>query len=382
MNTIKTAGTLTLLSIASLTIMVGCVIVPGLTSIASHLGVPHAAGWLVTLPSLGVVLFGPMAGRLIQRKGAYSCLTSGLILYGVLGGGGVFLRGVPLFIDRLLLGGATAMIMASGTGLISVFFTGQERLTMIARQGMSIELGGVIFLSIGGMLASRGWQWPFLLYLMAWVFGVMLLLFVPRPQSTEDGDGDKAADGAPGRLGKTMMATYMTAALAMIVFFVGIIFIPGRLGALDLSTSAIGFFMSFISLIAVVSASQMPRCVGKIGSFGTLIFAFCAYAGSHILFYLAASLPVYFAAAVLIGMGFGLSVPLVNHMAIEFSPARVRGRNLAYLSVAIFGGQFMSGFMEFFNDPRLPFLGAFVLSVLAAIALKCMGPSFLAHPHA
>ena len=32
---------------------------------------------------------------------------------------------------------------------------------MIPSQGMLIELGGVIFLFIGGLLATLGWQWPF-----------------------------------------------------------------------------------------------------------------------------------------------------------------------------------------------------------------------------
>ncbi|CDL38810.1 hypothetical protein HMPREF1144_0026 [Klebsiella sp. OBRC7] len=38
---------------------------------------------------------------------------------------------------------------------------------MIPSQGMLIELGGVIFLFIGGLLATLGWQWPFLLHLFA-----------------------------------------------------------------------------------------------------------------------------------------------------------------------------------------------------------------------
>lgn len=37
---------------------------------------------------------------------------------------------------------------------------------MIPSQGMLIELGGVIFLFIGGLLATLGWQWPFLLHLL------------------------------------------------------------------------------------------------------------------------------------------------------------------------------------------------------------------------
>ena len=47
--------------------MVGCVIVPGLPAVAAQLGVGSGGSWLVTLPALGVVLFGPAAARLMER---------------------------------------------------------------------------------------------------------------------------------------------------------------------------------------------------------------------------------------------------------------------------------------------------------------------------
>ena len=162
--------------------MVGCVIVPGLTGISDALGVKGAESWLVTLPSLGVVVFGPLAGRFIEKAGLFMALCLGLFLYGLLGGAGAFLSGYGLvFTDRFLLGGATALVMSAGTGLISVFYNGTARMQMIVRQGMSIELGGVIFLFIGGLLAAVGWRWPFSLYLFAWLMLAMVLVFVPRP---------------------------------------------------------------------------------------------------------------------------------------------------------------------------------------------------------
>lgn len=149
MNEMNKMGAFTLLAVACLTIMVGCVIVPGLTEVAENLGTPSAASWLVTVPSLGVVVFGPLAGKFIDKAGAYKALSWGLFLYGLLGTAGVFLHGlVTVMIDRLLLGGATAIVMSAGTGLISTFYSGRSRLKMIASQGMSIELGGVDLLPV------------------------------------------------------------------------------------------------------------------------------------------------------------------------------------------------------------------------------------------
>jgi MFS family permease len=341
--------------------MVGCVIVPGLPSIAAQLGVEKATGLLVTIPSLGVVLFGPLAGRLIERVGLYKALCIGLFAYGALGFGGVFLHGyVMVFADRLLLGAATAVVMAAGTGLISALYEGRARMTMIARQGMSIELGGVIFLFIGGLLATVGWQWPFVLYLVSWLFLAMLLAFVPKAQEiTQDEAAHPSSQGVP----RALKIVYTAALLSMLAFFTAIIVLPLSLSRIDFTEAQTGYFLSFVSLVAVGAAAMMPKVINKLGEQRTLGFSFMSYAIGHVLFALAPGASLFIVGAVFLGTGFGLSVPLVNHMTIEKSHAQVRGRNLAYLSMAIFSGQFLSAGMEL-----IPGNSAVVFGAAAAVA--------------
>ena len=209
MSKLNPLGGFTLLCVACLTIMVGCVIVPGLPSVSAALGVPHAASWLVTLPSLGVVVFGHPVGVLMKRIGAYKSLVIGLALYGAIGLVGMWLfNPIVLFADRLVLGGATAMVMASGTNLISDFYEGDARLRMIATQGMAIELGGVIFLAIGGILAGIGWQYPFLLYLAAWLFLAMVLVFIPSKVARRPARRRKKQRPQPRRVPGPMSASW------------------------------------------------------------------------------------------------------------------------------------------------------------------------------
>ena len=87
-QSLSALGSHTLLAVATLTIMVGCVIVPGLPAVAAQLGVGSGGSWLVTLPALGVVLFGPAAARLMERAGLRRALMLGLFLYGLLGAAG------------------------------------------------------------------------------------------------------------------------------------------------------------------------------------------------------------------------------------------------------------------------------------------------------
>lgn len=364
MQTPSKLGAFSLLAVACLTIMVGCVIVPALPSIAEHLGTESTAGLLVTIPSLGVVLFGPLAGRFIDKVGLYESVCIGLFLYGLLGVGGAFLSGnVLVFTDRLLLGGATALVMAGGTGLISAFYQGKARLKMIANQGMAIELGGVIFLFLGGLLATAGWRWPFALYMTAWILLAMLLVFVPRPvDEVPDASDEEAHQVVPGALKEVFAA----AIFSMLAFFTAIITLPLKLGAIGLSEAETGYFLAFVSLVAVAAAALMPTVVSRFKEHKTLALAFVSYAAAQALFALAPNLELVVMGGIFMGAGFGFSVPLLNHMTIELSHTQVRGRNLSYLSMAIFSGQFLCSAIELF--PRNSSL-VFVISSVFAIAV-------------
>lgn len=363
-------GVFTLLVIACLTIMVGCVIVPGINDVAKALKVPHGANWLITLPSLGVVLFAPLAGRCIDRLGAWHTLAAGLLLYGLLGAGAVFLQGmVMLFADRLLLGGATAMVMSAGTALIATFWQGEARLKMMAWQGMSIELGGVIFLAIGGVLAEQNWRWPFSLYLCAWLLLLMLWRWVPRVATANtagEGENVPTLENHPAGLRLALFA----ACSAMIIFFTAIIMIPQHFHAAGISPAMTGYFLSFVSLVAVAAASQMPRLLQNLRDAQLLSVAFLCLATAHLLFAFATQPPLFIFGGVMLGCGFGFSIPLVNHMTVDYSSAPLRGKNLARLAMAIFSGQFLAAFMVYIpGDSSRVFSGAAVLSLLGLIGL-------------
>ncbi|MFF7709416.1 MFS transporter [Pseudomonas sp. NPDC007930] len=363
---LPTAGAFVLLAVACLTIMVGCVIVPGLLPIAAALGVPSAAGWLVTLPALGVVLFGPLAAWLISRLGLHRALCLGLLGYGGLGMGGALAHGGWLvFTDRLLLGATTALVMAAGTGLLSAFYEGQARLAMIARQGMAIELGGVAFLFAGGVLAGWGWRWPFVLYASAWVLLLAVWKWVPVPAALP------AEPGEGGPMAPEIKRVLASALLSLLVFFSAVILLPYLLAGQGYSEAQTGVFLAGVSLVAVAGAFIMPAVVRRLGEPGTLVLAFCAYAVAHGLFGVLPGLQ--WLAAVALGLGFGLSVPLVNHLVVALSPAALRGRNLAYLSMAIFSGQCAASLLESLPLPRHVLFGVAALLALATACWLVLG---------
>lgn len=361
---------ITLLAVSSLTIMVGCILLPGLPLIATQLGISSDPGWLITMPSLGVILFGPAAGKLMQKVGAYNALCVGLALYGLIGMAGfLFKDSIFIHVDRLLLGAATAVVMASGTALIAHFYQGQERLQMIAKQGISIEVGGVIFLAVAGLLTAQAWFWPFYLYAIAWLILVMVVLYVPAMTGLEK----TQTDTAEVRVSREQRWVLALALISMLIFFITTITLPVQLHQSGVSETTAGFYLAFISFMAVIGAFFMPKVVERLQEKSTLIAAYSLYGIAQILFAFTNSWFTLILAAVAMGMGFGLSIPLVNHITIELSDSSIRNKQLAYLSMAIFSGQFLSSVLaEMIDDHLALYLCTTFLAFITAITLIAM----------
>lgn len=353
---------------SSLTIMVGSAVTPALPELSHVYGIPlKFSNLLVTMPALGVFIAAFFAGKLIDKKGSYFVCKWGLLFYGILGISGFLMPNAPLLlIDRLLLGFATACVMTSSTGLLSAFYSGKKRLRIIAIQGMAIELGGIIFLSIGGFLAELAWQGPFFIYAIALVAWLMVVGFVPSsvPAAKEESGIDEKNEI------KSVIPVIAITFLAMLVFFSGIVNLPIRLqGTLHLSQSFTGNFLAFVSLVAVITAGIMPKIVKAITPKYTLMLAFISFAVAFFLYHTQESMPMLMLAAVFMGMGFGCTIPLLNNLTVDRSPLKVRGRNLGFYSMATFAGQFSTSFLASSIDISIIFGVVACIATVVAVAI-------------
>lgn len=353
---ISKSGEWSLLLVATLTIMVGAALAPGLTSIADALGVTAYAPFLITLPALGAIIFAPLFGWMIDKFNPRKVLLLSLLGYFIFGCGGMFLHGPwAVTIDRILVGGFTAGAMASGTAIISICYAGMARLSMIAKQGMAIELGGVVLLFVSGLLSDISWRAPFLLYSLALVCFVLLWRFIPKqliPASeplTNPESLDSATPQAAGKTNSSMVSIFIFATLAMASFFSMFIILPSLLTVLGFTQSQVGYLLSFISFIAVLTALFMPQMVRRVGIANTLLVAFASFALAQLFFASSGELLFLILAAIFAGMGFGFSIPLLNHATVERSSEHNRGRNLSRFTMAVFSGQFITSGLEFLH---------------------------------
>ncbi|MCG1035648.1 MFS transporter [Polaribacter sargassicola] len=371
MDKISNFGIFTLLFVSSLTIMVGTVIAPSLSGIVAHKNLGFSPSWLITLPSLGVVLFAPIIGKLLFKLGTIKLLTLGLVPYAILGVIGAFITNDYLLIaDRILLGAATVAIQVSVTAYIGDFFTGEHRMKMIAWQGMSIELGGVVFLAIGGILGEMHWQLPFYIYLLALLCLFLVAKTLPKTNKriNEAKPEDLVSDSKNSTKVKLI---FIASLLAMMLFFIGFVTLPLYLPEFfGFSESKTGYLMAFISLIAIITASQMPKMVKTLGDGKTVSLGFIFFMLGYLVLATVSSVPFLIITAIFIGIGFGFTIPLLNHMMLEISTLKSQGKNLGLFSMGVFGGQFLSTFIEYVSNNYKAIYGvAAIMAIIIAIVL-------------
>lgn len=256
-------GVVAIMLASSLTVMVGNAITPALPQLGEVYGLGNYASWLVTAPALGVVASAVFFGKLIDRKGPYWVAFFGLLLYGIFGvAGGYMPNAAAIFVDRFLLGVATAAIMSSAVALIAAFFQGERQLRLIAVQGMSMEFGGVIFLSISGVLADISWRCPFYIYGLGILAFLLLIFFVPRCGRAAEEQSQEESQGA-GK-GVPIPLVLLIAFLGMLMFFTAMVSLPIYLQTeLGYSPSFTGYYLAALDLIAVLAAGFMPNIVRK-----------------------------------------------------------------------------------------------------------------------
>jgi len=174
----------------TLSVMGVIVLAPVLPQLQARFGGQPGGDYLVpmilTLPSLVLVLFSPLAGLLADMFGRRRLLLASMALYAVVGVAPIFLNElVPILISRAGVGLAEAMILTLSTTLIGDFFKGREREKWLAYQTATASLSAVVLLAIGGALGTFGWKGPFAVYLFSLVLLVGLLRFTWEPEPDE-----------------------------------------------------------------------------------------------------------------------------------------------------------------------------------------------------
>jgi MFS family permease len=336
----------TLLLTSTLTVMSGATIAPSLPAMQEHFADVSNSALLVrlvlTIPALFIAIGGLFAGQLVDRLGRKPLLVGSTLLYGIAGSSGFILNSLgTILLGRALLGLSVAGIMTAVTTLIADYYTGQTRANFMGLQAAFMGLGGVVFLSVGGLIADLNWRFPFLIYLSAWAILIAIALTVYEPQRISNQTASSAIE--PRMPIGVLAMIYGVAWFYMVAFYLIPVQLPFYLQNLsNASASAAGLAIAASTLASAIASLRYGFVKERLGFVSIVIISFSVAAAGYLIIGIANSYNVVLIGLIIAGLGFGLLMPNLNVWLASIIPDVLRGRALGGLTTFFFLGQFLS----------------------------------------
>lgn len=346
------AVTFVILGISSLTVMANATIAPSLPGLQAHFadtpGIETLAGLVLTLPSLFVVLTAGMIGVLADRLNRRPLIVASMVLYALGGLTGLLADTMTgMLAGRVVLGLGVAGTMTLATAYAGTLWHGAARERFIGLQVAAMNMGGIVFMITGGVLAGMSWRAPFGIYMVALPLALAAWFVLSRvPGRASDG----APDPAQGSAGEPQSFPWLIYAwvggmafLLMSTFYTLPVKLPFVLRELGVENPAyVGMILAGVTLASIPGALGYgfirrfadPRAIMSVG--------FITLGLGIIIVATAQSLPMVVLGVLVTGASLGPNFP--NFMAFFMAkvPPALRGRASGLMTMAIFGGQFVS----------------------------------------
>lgn len=374
----------TLLLTSSLTVMAGATIAPSLPAMGEHFAnanvenADYLSKLALTIPALFIALGGPFAGLLTDRIGRKPLLIGSTLLFALSGSAGFFINSLwGILFSRILLGISVAGTMTGVLTIISDYYQGQQRANFMGLQAASMGLGGVVFICLGGIIANINWRMPFLLYLVALVFMLLIVVNISEPKVEKIA---KKRKGVPGgdrfQLPKQLLWTiYGIAGFYKMAYFLIPVQLPFYLKNLSNSSPAeSGIAIAASTLAGAIASSQYGALKKKVDYSSVVIIALFLTAVGLLIIGWGGSYQIVLVGLIIAGFGFGLMMPNFSVWLVTVVPPPLRGRALGGLTTAQFFGQFLSPILA---QPIASMMGLGDTYILTGILLLQAAITFL-----
>lgn len=339
---------LALLLAATLTIMANATISPSLPQLqALFSDQPNAAvltPLLVTAPSLLVAILAPFAGLVADRFGRRKPLLIGVLLFGITGSAGLYLPSLPaIFVSRLALGLAVALIMTAQSALIGDYFSGEARGRFMGYQIAATNFGGFLCLTLAGWLATVSPRLPFAIYGVALLYVPVIWRAITDNPSIADSHHELSESPAAGGWPLMVTAIAALAGLTMMLFYVmptQFPFFLSNIGHKDPSTA--GVLLGALTLSGGIVALNFGAARARLGRVATPALGYLVMASGFVLLIGARELGLLLVDAMVIGGGFAFIIPSVFALMLDVVPENRRGVASGAITTSLFLGQFLS----------------------------------------
>ncbi len=361
----------TLLLVSSLTIMSMITISSSLPDMSETFSeIPNGQALVklaLPFPALFIALTAAIAGVVIDRFGRLKLLGLALLLYAVGGSSGYWLDNIYLILaGRALLGVCVGISMTIVITLVADYYEGKARQKFAGLQIAVMSLGGIIFITLGGVLADIHWRVPFLLYLFSLIIIPVSYRFLKEPS----GSSARNRSYVPVKSPPIIWLVFFNVMLMWILFFIIPVQIPFYLKTIGVETNTlIGVAIAASTLFSAISSISYSRIKDKFSYRQIFAVGYFLMALAYVAIAFGNSYSMVMLGMVLAGLGMGVMIPNANIWVMQLAPPEVRGREIGRLTTFWFMGQFISPlvllpFLEFFSQSQLFFVLAAILFVL------------------
>ncbi len=233
-----------------------------LPEIRSVFGVSESrAGLFVTLYALPGILLAPVIGALADRIGRRYVLSGALAIFGLAGTAIAFTSDFTVALAlRVFQGFAAGSILAAlAMTAVGDRYSGRQHDSVMGITSATLSLGTAAYPVVGGYLAARAWNAPFLMYAFTLpVAGLVLFAFddgETTPSSNDRGYIREAVSLVPTRRAFTLYG----------IMFVSFTFLFGGLytalpfylaDAFGFTSTTIGLVTSTVLLVTAIVSTQ------------------------------------------------------------------------------------------------------------------------------
>ena len=298
---------------------------PAFPKIAQELNIPpQDIGLLITVFTFPSVVLTPIFGVLADRFGRKKILVPSLMLFGIAGAACAFARDFNLLlILRFVEGIGAASLNSLNVTLIGDLYSGKDRTTAMGYNASVGSIGTASYPTIGGAIALLGWNYPFMLPVLAVPVGLIVLFSLKSPEPKSKQNFLEYLRNALGSVkNRQFLGIFVSTVATYILLFGALVtYIPLLLkDSFNASTFTIGIILSSMSATITLTSLQLGRLARKFSE-RTLIrasFGFFALALAIIPF--VHSLWLLLIPTMIFGIGLGIGFPSLQTLLAELAP--------------------------------------------------------------
>jgi len=304
---------------------------------------PGAIGWLITVFTVPGVVLTPVLGILADRTGRKRILVPALLLFGFAGAACSLANDFGLLLVlRFFQGAGAASLGSLNVTLIGDLYQGQRRITAMGYNASVLSMGTATYPALGGLLATLGWHFPFLLPLLAIPVGLAVLFFLQNPEPRNRVHLAEYLRQTWRYIRKPRTVAMLLASATTFIILYGTfltyfpVYVSDRFQG---SPLVIGVLMSALSVSTALTASLLGRISRIFPRIVLIRFSFLLFALALVIFVFIPSLWLLLIPGTIFGMAHGVNFPSIQTVMAESAPLEYRGAFMSVYGMVLRMGQ-------------------------------------------